>query len=85
MIKWITDRRPTADSEGEGMKFCKDCKHHIKSKIDWCNAKNYINPDAVNDLSRICEYQRNSGWLVSRVERKCGREGRFFEQKEVKT
>lgn len=69
------------------MKFCKDCKHYIKrgewSAYDRCNRKNLIDPNVINDMTKFCYSERQDGWFSARLEGTCGREGRFYEQKEV--
>ena len=66
------------------MKPCKDCKYHVKTTYNhWCNAKNCVDPDSVNTLSRLCKLERRYGWMQSLLFSKCGREGRFFQPKDT--
>lgn len=68
------------------MKFCKDCKHYIRNQnsfYDRCNRKNVIDPERINDLTSLCDRQREDSWLMARLEGTCGREGRFYEPKDA--
>ena len=80
----------------EKVKLCKDCKHCIHSpnfKGDSTNAlrfskcnKTERDLDLVGwgggwDDLRYCEEQRMYTWLESRIARKCGKEGRYWEPK----
>lgn len=68
------------------MKYCKDCKHYFigsRSGYSFCNRKNVIDKGTVNDFSNLCAIERGYGWLLTRLENLCGREGRFYEPKET--
>jgi hypothetical protein len=67
------------------MKLCKDCKHHYKNPgtTDRCYHSRY-GIELVNGIPewRACNHERWYGWLISRVESRCGKEGRYFEAKQ---
>lgn len=75
------------------MKLCKDCKHYnpimngnhiIEHLCKRRTPKHDLITGAVINTELDCEYERDYSWAMSRLEKKCGREGRFFEPKEVK-
>lgn len=74
----------------------KDSKSKANDNILWNNskcalAKRYVSTDIVTgvekeifDHRRECSWQRIDGWLFCRLSKTCGREGRFFKEKENK-
>lgn len=69
------------------MKFCKDCKHCNVITIgnykaahlcQWRPLKYHLITGETMYERYDCAIERNSGWLLSRLGNKCGREGRFF-------
>lgn len=69
-------------------KFCIDCAHHRKG--DFCEAPQNSAPkiDVVTGVFiqkwrwSCCDIHRGNGWLAARLERTCGREGRWFVERE---
>lgn len=69
------------------MKLCKDCKHIDESPfgtLTYCTrvvGTNLLDgsPESVDNYSN---YERSAGWLASRLFNLCGKEGRFFEEKD---
>ena len=74
------------------MSYCIDCTHHRRVK-DSTNAvvhlciRRQLKHCLVTRTRFIyrhdCDYERSYGWLISRLENLCGREGRFFEPKDT--
>ena len=71
------------------MKLCKDCKHIGKSPLGTLNHCMRVVGTSVLDgsdkyVDEYCSIERSTGWLLSRLFNFCGKEGRFYEEKEVK-
>lgn len=73
-------------------KLCKDCKHYVESNsatYDRCKMRTivYIQPSLVrSELPEkprysFCDIQRSFSWLDARMFGRCGREGRWWEEK----
>lgn len=74
------------------MTCCENCKHHEAIMIGEYRAANLcrrriplhdIVTGAPVQKRYDCRFERAEGWLFARLEGLCGREGRFFEPKEV--
>lgn len=69
------------------MKLCKDCKHIGKSPfgtLTYCHRPidiDVVSGDA-NIVGNYCSVERSVAWLNARVFKMCGKEGRYFEEKE---
>ena len=76
------------------MRFCKNCKYSYGagnlSMLTCRHPKNYsYEPDLVEGklkhvyIYQYCSTQRSlKGWLVAKINRVCGKEGRWYEVKE---
>lgn len=69
------------------MKLCKDCKHLGKSpwgSMDHCKRGTGVNlrDGSQKCVDICCESERSTGWLASTIFGFCGKEGRFFEEKD---
>ena len=80
----------------EKVKLCKDCKHCIHDprfeddprnalRFSKCNKSrrdyDFVGWKDVGDGLRYCDEQRLYSWLESRLAGKCGKEGRYWEEK----
>lgn len=69
------------------MKLCKDCKHIGESpfgNLTYCTRVVGINllDGSPEYVENYCTNERSAGWLTSRLNNLCGKEGRFYEEKE---
>lgn len=73
------------------VKLCKDCKHYVESRsadLDRCNMRPVacakyralVRGIPTDDFS-FCDIHRSAGWLDARMMDKCGKEGRWWEEK----
>lgn len=76
------------------MKFCRNCKHaESDSVISWIDARCYAPQNEDKDITpvelvrgsivkkwrwNLCELHRTDSWLSARMNKTCGREGRWF-------
>lgn len=70
------------------MKLCKDCKHLGRSPVGNLNhCQRIIGTNLLDGgnkyVDEYCSIERSTGWLASRLFNYCGKEGRFFDSKEV--
>jgi hypothetical protein len=81
-----------ARRRGDTMKLCQDCKHFFVEGVSpltepRCHApQNEDTPDLVTKRTNkkwrwpFCETHRADGWFAARMDKTCGREGRWFER-----
>lgn len=70
--------------------FCTDCIYYRDRKGNTAKCVRYSLIDMVDGghsylLEASAWYQREGGWLYSRINNLCGKEGRFFKAKDDKT
>lgn len=68
------------------MKLCKDCKHISNTDIYYprCNRPGgyeFVHGE-LQLMDSYCCNERSTGWLQTRLQGVCGKEGRYFERKE---